>query len=290
MTKPSNLSPSEALQARDARPSDRSGAVRWALRAAGAGILVAGWLAVSLQDIGSRMFVTDTIVFVGMGVYAFIAATLSRRSAVAEERKLRLRLLVHNMELENISMRDQLTQLFNRRFLFERMEREFQTAKEFQRPLAFIALELRSLDRINHTHGYAAGDRVLAAVGQFLMGHTRATDIPARMGDNRFGVILPDTSKSGAYTMVERLAHALSTLPLTGEESLDASVVVSFGVSGYPWSGDSVDGLIRQAEVDMAGAGRAAFDQRQEDAPDPDDLDIPAAFRKSGEQAIDAGN
>ena len=104
-------------------------------------------------------------------------------------------------------MRDELTQLFSRRYLFERLEQELHTAEGSQRPLAFIAIELKPVNHINHTYGYAVGDQLLVAFGQLLMDTTRATDIPARMNGNKFGVILPDTSKRGADTMIERLVR-----------------------------------------------------------------------------------
>jgi diguanylate cyclase (GGDEF)-like protein len=155
------------------------------------------------------------------------------------------------MELENMSMRDELTQVFNRRYLFDRLERELDTAKGFQRPLGYIAIELRSLAHLNDTYGYEVGDQVLAAFGRFLMDCTRASDIPARVSGNKFGVILPDTSKRGAYTMVERFAQSLSTASLMGDERLDGALVVSFGVSGYPWGAEGAGAIVRQAEIAM---------------------------------------
>jgi predicted signal transduction protein with EAL and GGDEF domain len=125
------------------------------LRIVGAGVLLVGWLAVSLQNIGQIAFVVDTIVFLAIALYAFTAAAALRSDAVKEERRLRLRLLVHNMELESISMRDELTQLFNRRYLFERLEQELRTAEGFQQSLAFIAIEVNSLDHVNHTQRLA---------------------------------------------------------------------------------------------------------------------------------------
>ena len=64
-------------------------------------------------------------------------------------------MLVHNTELESISRRDELTQLFDRRYLFERLEQELRTAEGFQRPLAFIAIELKPVSNLYHTQGPA---------------------------------------------------------------------------------------------------------------------------------------
>jgi len=251
MTKPSDFSPAAALEMKNSVEAKESRRARWLLRAVGVSVLTLGWAAVSLRDFGTGAFIVDTVVFIAMALYAFTAAALSRIHAVSEERKIRLRLLVHNMELENMSMRDELTQVFNRRYLFDRLERELDTARGFQRPLAYIAIELRSLAHLNDTYGYEVGDQVLAAFGRFLMDCTRASDIPARVSGNKFGVILPDTSKRGAYTMVERFAQSLSTASLMEDERLDGALVVSFGVSGYPWGAEGAGAIVRQAKIEM---------------------------------------
>jgi len=273
MTKPSDFRPAAALEMKNSVEAKESRRARWLLRAVGVSVLTLGWAAVSLRDFGTGAFIVDTVVFIAMALYVFTAAALSRIHAVSEERKIRLRLLVHNMELENMSMRDELTQVFNRRYLFDRLERELDTAKGFQRPLAYIAIELRSLAHLNDTYGYEVGDQFLAAFGRFLMDCTRASDIPARVSGNKFGVILPDTSKRGAYTMVERFAQSLSTASLMGDERLDGALVVSFGVSGYPWGAEGVSAIVRQAEIEMDA-----------DLSSPEtEASIPAPFAPSGD-------
>jgi diguanylate cyclase (GGDEF)-like protein len=280
MTKPSDFSPAAALEMKDSPAAKESRRARWLLRGVGVAVLGVGWAAVSLRDVGTGAFIVDSVVFVAMALYAFTAAAVSRIHAVSEERKIRLGLLVHNLELENMSMRDELTQVFNRRYLFDRLGREVDTAKGFERPLAYIAMEVRSLAHLNDTYGYEAGDEILAAFGRFLMDCTRASDIPARASGNKFGVILPDTSKRGAYTMVERLAQSMSTSPLIGDAKLDGALIVSFGVSGFPWGADSAGAIIQQAEIemasqttDLAGADLAAVEEPE----------VPAVFRKVGE-------
>jgi diguanylate cyclase (GGDEF)-like protein len=284
VTKPSDFSPPEEPGVKNKNEAAGSKWTRWLLLVIGAGVVILGWLAVSLDDVGRDMFIVDTLVFAGVATYAFTAAAASRRSAVNQEKRLRLRLLVHNMELENMSVRDELTHLFNRRYLMDRLERELQTAKGFQRPLALIAIEVKSLSHINHTFGFAAGDRVLATFGRFLLQYIRATDIPGRMSGNRFGVILPDTSKRGAYVMIERLTHALAETPLMDDVEQGTEVVVSFSMSGYPWGGDTVDAIVREAEM----ASHSTVPHTDGDSQDPDrdqPLEVPALFRASSRPA-----
>jgi diguanylate cyclase (GGDEF)-like protein len=280
MTKPSDFCPAEAPEVSDSSATKQSHRTRWILRIVGAGVLLLGWLAVALHDVGQMWFVVDTIVFLAMALYAFTVAAASRSDAVKQERKLRLRLLVRNMELENLSMRDELTRLFNRRYLFERLERELHTARGFQRALAFIAIEVKSLDHVNHTYGYAVGDQLLTAFGQLLMDITRATDIPARMAGNKFGVILPDTSKRGDYMMTERLVRSLATTSLMEDAGLESAIEVSFGVSGYPWGNDAIDAIVQQAESEIAAQSGPDNGQRLS-------MDIPELPRRLADDVFE---
>src|SRR3990172_718854 len=145
MTKPADFIPAHAIEVKESE--DTRAVVRrvWMVRIAGLLITVLGCFAVSLPNWEMSSVGLNALVFAGLSAFAFAGAELSRKQFVHLEKKLRLRLLVHNMELENMAMRDELTQLFSRRYLFDRLERELATAKGFQRPLGFIAMELRPL-------------------------------------------------------------------------------------------------------------------------------------------------
>ena len=85
MIKPSDFSPVEALEVSTSSDAKQSRGTRWMLRIVGAGVLLVGWLAVSLQDIGQIAFVADTIVFLAMALYAFTAAAALRRRQRGEK-------------------------------------------------------------------------------------------------------------------------------------------------------------------------------------------------------------
>jgi len=246
LPKPNDFSPSEALELKNLDDTKALNRRLWAFRIAGLVMLVGGWLAVSFPDFGTTSFFTDTVAFAVLGFLAFAAAIQARKVAVHLEKKLRLRLLVHNMELEHLAMRDELTQLFNRRYLFDRLERELEAAKSLGHSLALIVTHVDSLTVINITRGYQQGDLVLATVGRLLLEHTRATDIPARIAGDEFAILLPNTNKSGAATMVERLTRGFAEAAIDDGEST-VRISTSFGISGYPWAADTVDGLVRQA-------------------------------------------
>lgn len=285
MTKPSDFTPDHALEVESAQRTRSLQRDVWVLRGVGAVLLVIGWLAVIAHTFGSTFVILDTIVFATLGGYAFIAAAFTRRNAVNLEKRLRLDLLVHNMELENMAMRDDLTQLFNRRYLFERLERELQTAKGFDRPMSVILLDLDGLKAVNDTYGHRVGDTVLANFGRFLLNQTRASDVPARIGGDEFAIILPDTSQAAADVMVTRLSRAMEDTDLMEEGELNLCMSASLGVSGYPWGGDNVDGIMQQADTGMYTNKRARRQNgQQEQQPEPSpNGSVPVIFRQSTE-------
>jgi diguanylate cyclase (GGDEF)-like protein len=223
----------------------------WLVRLAGVVILLAGWISVTTGDFGAATFAIQTLIFVALGAYAFAAAAWSRKVSVSQERKMRLGLLVHNMELENMAMRDDLTQLFNRRYFFERLERELQTARGFKRPLSVLLIDMDSLKELNDTYGHRTGDLALEAFGRFLLQQTRASDVPARIGGDEFAVILPDTNEQQANVMIERLTKALEKTDLVDDDQISLQLGASLGLAGYPWSGEDADTLVQKADAHM---------------------------------------
>jgi diguanylate cyclase (GGDEF)-like protein len=200
---------------------------------------------------GNTNFFVDSVALVAFASYVFIAETRARRIAVNLEKRLRLGLLVHNMELENMAMQDDLTRLFNRRYLFERLERELETAKAFKRPLSVIVIDLDLMKQVNDNFGHRVGDELLAAFGRFLLDHTRASDVPARTGGDEFAIILPDTSDKAALALRGRLVKRLENIDLVESGNVTIKVTASFGVSNYPKGGDTADEIMQKADLDM---------------------------------------
>ncbi len=255
MTKPSDFTPGRVLEIRgDPAADEKKHADRevWLFRFAGVGLLLAGWtIIVTQHGFGSQAFLIETIVLAGLGTFGFVAAARTVRMAVNMEKRLRLGLLVHNMELQKMALQDDLTQLFNRRYFFERLERELETAKAFQHPLSVIAMGLDGLKEINDTHGHRAGDEVLQNVGRFLLGQTRASDVPARVGGDEFAVILPDTPAPLASALMTRLKKRLSSLDMVDRDDLTLTVRASLGYATYPDAGETADEVIQQANTAM---------------------------------------
>jgi len=223
----------------------------WVSRAVSCVLLFVALGIIGATTGGGSNFIIGAAAVIAFAAYVFIAETRARKIAVDLEKHLRLGLLVHNMELENMAMQDDLTQLFNRRYLFERLERELQTAKAFQRPLSLIVIDLDSMKLVNDNFGHRFGDELLTAFGRFLLEQTRASDVPARTGGDEFAIILPDTSDKAAVALRGRLMHRLEEIDLIEPDNAKIKVTASFGVASYPRDGDNVDAIMQRADLDM---------------------------------------
>ena len=254
MSKPSDYTAERVIEVEQpVHPDTRSLARHiWLSRAIGLVLLVSALGVIAgTTGFGNTNFFVDSVALVAFASYVFIAETRARRIAVNLEKRLRLGLLVHNMELENMAMQDDLTQLFNRRYLFERLERELETAKAFKRPLSVIVIDLDLMKQVNDNFGHRVGDELLTAFGRFLLDHTRASDVPARTGGDEFAIILPDTSDKAALALRGRLVKRLENIDLIERDNANIKVTASFGVSNYPKGGDTVDEIMQQADLDM---------------------------------------
>jgi len=252
-TKASIEAPLDAEQSAALRSVERRA---WIARVLGAVLLLACWAYFAFPNVGSIGFFLDTMVFLALGAYAFITALNARRETVALEKRLRLSLIMRNMELESRATRDDLTHLFGRRHFFQRLERELQTAKGFQQPLSLLVIDLNGLKATNDAYGHRIGDRILETFGRFLADQARASDVPARIGGDEFAVILPDTNEQSARSAVNRLLRALDKTPAFEENAVSVKLTAAVGASGYPWTAETVDEMIRVAGESMEAQKR----------------------------------
>ena len=135
---------------------------------------------------------------------------------------------------EQLTITDDLTKLFNSRYLNVYIGREIKRCKRHGIPLSIIFLDLDGFKGVNDQHGHLAGSRTLTEVGGILAEAVRESDILARYGGDEFVVVLPETPPAGALVIAERIRRAIESHPSCGTQGLEARISASFGIASYP--------------------------------------------------------
>lgn len=153
-------------------------------------------------------------------------------------------LVIANARLEELSLRDPLTQLYNRRHLLARTEAELGRVRRGH-PLALVMIDLDGFKRVNDQEGHLRGDQVLKELAEALGSAIRATDVAGRYGGDEFVILLPDTDPEKARGVADRLVVTIAQVG--ARFSREARVTASIGVA-VARSDDAVAQLIRRAD------------------------------------------
>ncbi len=159
-----------------------------------------------------------------------------------------------NQQLENLSVTDRLTGLFNRRKFDELFANECERTQRTGSPLTMLMVDIDHFKRVNDSYGHQVGDQVLVAVANLLAQGVRKLDTVARWGGEEFMVLCPSTQLAGACTLAENVRATIenSDFPTVGK------MTCCFGVAQYR-SGETSDALIQRAD---AALYRAKHDGR----------------------------
>jgi len=143
-------------------------------------------------------------------------------------------------KLAEMSVRDELTGLFNRRYFQEALEREISGAQRYGHGLALCMIDLDHFKLVNDNHGHLCGDRVLTDFGRLLDKSIRKYDVGCRYGGEEFAVILPDTALERAVSLCERFRKRVKAFEFgCGDTRLH--ITTSAGVAARP-KGGSISG------------------------------------------------
>jgi len=161
-----------------------------------------------------------------------------------------------NKKLEELSNTDPLTQLANRRFLMQTLEKEFRRSVRSKQPLALIMADIDHFKRINDTCGHQQGDVVLKAVAEALTDELREYDLAARFGGEEFALLLPDTELFQAKVAAERIRKRVALLEFEGCLK-EIGLTISLGVAAGPRQDiREIDDLVRLADDALYAAKR----------------------------------
>ncbi|MFH0962402.1 MAG: diguanylate cyclase [Planctomycetota bacterium] len=171
-----------------------------------------------------------------------------------------------------LSTTDDLTGLFNYRFLMDRLREELSFAKRHETPLACAMVDVDGFKRLNDLRGHRFGDSVLGRIAELLRASARTEDIVARYGGDEFVLVLRGASVAGALIAVERLRQSVAETPFSSRGKV-AEVTVSSGVAAYPESVPEalVDQLLRAADMALYAAKKKGQNRTEVYVPAPMD-------------------
>jgi diguanylate cyclase (GGDEF)-like protein len=157
--------------------------------------------------------------------------------------------------LSEQAIRDPLTELYNRRYMEDALERELAKAERENQPLCAIILDLDHFKRINDTYGHEAGDTVLKALAALLLVEARKTDIVCRYGGEEFVVIMPGAALEIAAERVEawRVMFQDTSIPY---QDMTLKCTFSAGLASFPGFGRTINSLFSSAD-------KALYDAKQ---------------------------
>jgi diguanylate cyclase (GGDEF)-like protein len=178
-------------------------------------------------------------------------ATLSALCRALEPGGIALDNAIRVQRAEALSVTDDLTQLYNSRYLSQVLRRETKRASRSGRPLSLLFIDLDGFKSINDTHGHLFGSRALVEAAGLIRQSARETDVVARFGGDEFALILPDTGSEGAAAVGERVRERVDAHAFLRGDGLDIHLTVSVGVATLPDVAASAEALIQAADEAM---------------------------------------
>ena len=199
------------------------------------------------------------------GIIAFMMSAINYRNFVINYRNKRLieeqnndlvskndRIRMINDELKELSEKDHLTGLFNRRKVTDDMMNIFRQAKRYDRLFSIMIMDIDHFKQINDTYGHDAGDKVLIDIACILESNIRDVDICGRWGGEEFIIVCPDINHDGALALAERLRKDIGSYTFGDLRQITAS----FGVSTSSFHED-IASVVKSADMHLYKAKEA---------------------------------
>jgi diguanylate cyclase (GGDEF)-like protein len=152
---------------------------------------------------------------------------------------------------EALSVTDDLTHLYNSRYLNLVLRRETKRASRSGRPLSLLFIDLDGFKAVNDTHGHLFGSKALVEAAAVIRSSARETDVVARFGGDEFAIVLPDTGGEGAFAVGARVREKIAAFKFLAADGLDIHLTGSVGVATLPDVAASSEELVQAADKAM---------------------------------------
>jgi diguanylate cyclase (GGDEF)-like protein len=151
---------------------------------------------------------------------------------------------------ERLTVTDDLTRLYNYRYLLQYLNAEVKRCLRYKKKVSLLFIDVDGFKRINDTFGHLVGSRALAELGQVLRGTVRETDVIGRYGGDEFVIVLPETPLNGALVIAERIRKKIEDYEFIAQDQ-QVHLTVSLGVANLPKHTLTAEGLIKKADAAM---------------------------------------
>jgi diguanylate cyclase (GGDEF)-like protein len=166
--------------------------------------------------------------------------------------------------LHKLSITDELTHIYNRRYFIKRLKEEFHRALRYSEKLALIIMDIDNFKKINDTYGHQTGDKILYQVAKIMKQQLRGCDVLGRYGGEEFIILLPYTDFKGAFALSERIRNSIEQNTFkVGRKKIN--VTISAGIVSYPeYKAESYEKFIKKADEGLylakkSGKNRTCF-------------------------------
>jgi two-component system, cell cycle response regulator len=204
--------------------------------------------------ITAKTDVESRVIGLRIGADDYICKPFDERELLARVNNLLRIKRMHDLmneskaRIQSMSDKDELTGLFNCRYLESRVNEEFKRAERYREPLTCIMVDIDFFKEVNDQFGLDAGDAVLREMARRLLKAVREVDVVVRSGGEKFLLVLPSTNFPGALSVADRVWRSIGSNPFIINNTSKA-LTVSLGVAVFPSSDiKTKDDLIKAAD------------------------------------------
>jgi diguanylate cyclase (GGDEF)-like protein len=194
------------------------------------------------------------LVNIDMSVYArseLLLQTLADYAAIAVENARAVR------RIQELSITDDCTGLYNARHLFTVLGEEFHRSERFGYEFTLLFLDLDHFKRVNDEYGHLVGSKLLAEVGACLRENLRLVDAAFRYGGDEFAILLPQTSQDAGLGVARRISRVFHRRKWLAERSSPIALEASIGIATYPSDASSPQAIVQRADEMMYAVKQA---------------------------------